>query len=59
MKTGLARPSFAEPEEVLEGVREFLEGIPADELTVVFEGWFDRVKWVITRNGQYYSGYMV
>jgi hypothetical protein len=40
-KTGLAGRSFAEPEELfklLEGVREFLEGIPAAELTVDFEG---------------------
>jgi hypothetical protein len=28
VKTGLAGRNFAEPEELLEGVREFLEGIP-------------------------------
>jgi hypothetical protein len=44
IKTGLAGRSFAEPEELLEGVREFLEGIPAVELTEVFEGWIDRVR---------------
>jgi transposase len=38
IKTGLAGRSFAEPEALLEGVREFLEGIPAVELAVVFEG---------------------
>jgi hypothetical protein len=36
--TGLADPSFAKPEELLKGVREFLEGIPADELTARFQG---------------------
>jgi hypothetical protein len=37
IKTGLAGRSFAEPEELLEGVREFLEGIPAPELMAVSE----------------------
>jgi hypothetical protein len=42
IKTGLAGRDFADPEELLElleGVREFLEGTPAVELTAVFEGW--------------------
>jgi histone-lysine N-methyltransferase SETMAR len=43
IKTGLAGRSFAEREELLEGVREFLEGVPAAELTAVFESWIDRV----------------
>jgi hypothetical protein len=55
IKTGLAGRSFAAPEALLEGVREFLEGIPAAELTVLFEGWIDRVRWVIAHNGPYYS----
>jgi hypothetical protein len=50
IKTGLA-----EPEELLEGVREFMERIPDAELTVVFEGWIDRMKWMIAHNGQYYN----
>jgi hypothetical protein len=57
-KTGLAGRSFAEPEELfelLEGVLEFLEGIPAAELTVVSEGWINRVRWVIAHNEQYYG----
>jgi hypothetical protein len=52
VKTGLAGRSFAKPEELLEGGREFLEGIPAVELTAVFEGWIDRVRWMIAQNGQ-------
>jgi hypothetical protein len=55
IKTGLAGRSFTEPEELLEGVWEFLEGIRAAELTAVFEGWIDRVKWVIAHNGRSYS----
>jgi hypothetical protein len=54
IKAGLGGRSFAEPEVLLEfseGVREFLEGIPAAELTEVFEGWVDRVRWVIAHNG--------
>jgi hypothetical protein len=54
IKTGLAGRIFAEPEELLEDIREFLEGIPAAELPAVFEGWIDRVRWVIAHNGQYY-----
>jgi histone-lysine N-methyltransferase SETMAR len=54
-KTGPSARSFAEPDELCEGAREFLEGIPAAELTAVFEGWIDRVRWVIAYNGQYNS----
>jgi hypothetical protein len=35
IKTGLAGRRFAELEELLKGVREFLDGIPAAELTAV------------------------
>jgi hypothetical protein len=55
IKTGLAGRSFAELEELLEGVREFLEEIPAAELTPILEGWIDPVRWVTTHDGQYYS----
>jgi hypothetical protein len=55
IKIGLAGRSFAEPEELFEDVREFLEEIPAAELMAVFEGWIDRVRWVIAHNGQYRS----
>jgi hypothetical protein len=44
IKTGLAGRSFAESEELLEGVREFLEGIPVAQLMAVLEGWIDRVR---------------
>jgi hypothetical protein len=39
IKIGLAGRSFAKPEELLEDVREFLKGIPAAELTAIFDGW--------------------
>jgi hypothetical protein len=55
IKTGFTGRSFGEPEELSEGVREFLEGTPAAELTVVFEGWIDRVRRVIAHNKQYSS----
>jgi hypothetical protein len=38
IKNGLTGRSFAEPEGLLEGVREFLARIPAAELTAVSEG---------------------
>jgi hypothetical protein len=56
IKTGFAGRSFGEPEELLEGVREFLEEIHAPELMMVFEGWIDRVRRVIIHNRQYLSG---
>jgi hypothetical protein len=59
IKTGLTGRSFAEPEELLEGVREFLEGIPAAELTAAPEDWIDRVRWVITHNKQYQTSQML
>jgi hypothetical protein len=37
INTGPAGRSFAQPEELFESVREFLEGIHAAELTVVLE----------------------
>jgi histone-lysine N-methyltransferase SETMAR len=37
IRTGLAGRGFVEPEELLEGVREFLEGIPVAELAEIFE----------------------
>jgi transposase len=55
IKTGLAGRCFADPEELVEGVGEFLEGISASELTAVFEGWIDRLRWLIAHNGQSYS----
>jgi hypothetical protein len=54
VKPGLADRSFAQPEELLEGVREFLDGIPADELTAIFEGWIDPRIPVIVHDGQYH-----
>jgi hypothetical protein len=59
IKTGLAGSNFAEPEELLEDIREFMEGISAAELTAVFEGWIDRVRWVIAHNKQYYGRQML
>jgi hypothetical protein len=59
IKIGVAGRSSADPEGLLEGVLEFLERIPAAELTVVLEGWIDRVRWVIGHNGQYYSSSML
>jgi hypothetical protein len=41
IKTGLPGQSFARPEELFEGVRECLEGIPTAELTAIFEGSID------------------
>jgi hypothetical protein len=55
IKIELGGHSFAEPEELLECVRKYFEGIRADELTASFAGRIDRVRWVIIHHGQYYS----
>jgi hypothetical protein len=52
IKTGLAGRSFAEPEELFKGIREFMERIPTGELTAIFEGWVDQVRWVIGHDRQ-------
>jgi hypothetical protein len=54
IKTELAGRSFPEPEELFEGVLEFLEGVPAAKLTAVSKGLIDRVRWVIAHNEQHY-----
>jgi hypothetical protein len=54
IETGLGGRGFAEPDELFEGIQKFLEGIPAAKLTAVFEGWIDRVRWVIAHSGQCY-----
>jgi hypothetical protein len=41
--SGVSKPDSLS-EALLEVIREFLEGIPATELTVVFERWIDRVR---------------
>jgi hypothetical protein len=40
IKIGLAGCRFANPEELFDDIREFLEGIPAGDL-MFFEGWID------------------
>jgi hypothetical protein len=55
VSTGLTDRSFAGPEELLGVVREFLEGIPADELTAIFDGWIGRVRSAIAHDGHCYS----
>jgi hypothetical protein len=43
---------------LLEGVQGFLKQIPTDELAAVFDGWIDRVRWMIARDGQSYGSQM-
>jgi hypothetical protein len=54
MKTALAGSRFTEPRALLEGINDFLGSIEVSELTVVFHGWVERVRWVIEHNGDYY-----
>jgi hypothetical protein len=52
--TGLIDGSSTEPKELFEGVREFPEGIPVDELSAISESWIGRVRWAVARDWQYY-----
>jgi hypothetical protein len=54
MKTAFAGSRFNEPETLLEGINDFLGSIQVSELTAVFHGWVERVRWAIVHNGDYY-----
>jgi hypothetical protein len=51
-KARLTGHSFAEPEGLLEGPREFLEGISAHELRTIIESGISRARWVIPMMGR-------
>jgi hypothetical protein len=54
MKTALAGSRFTEPEALLEGINHFLGSIENSELTAIFHGSVERVRWIIEHNGDYY-----
>jgi transposase len=51
LKKSLAGRMFDDPEELLDGIRSFLEEVQPSELHVVFSHWGERVRWVLENNG--------
>jgi transposase len=54
VKTELVGQTFDEPEQLLEGITEFLNKIQTPEVVAVFSHWVERVRWVLENNGDYY-----
>jgi hypothetical protein len=54
VKSSLASRAFDEPEQLLEAISEFLNGIQPSALEVVFIHWVERIRWVLENNGNYY-----
>jgi hypothetical protein len=56
IKNALAGCSFTEPDEPFQTIGDFLSTISEEELKSVFDGWIERVRWVIARDGENYQG---
>jgi hypothetical protein len=56
VKTLLVGQTFSEPEQLLEGITEFLNGTQPREVVAVFRHWVERVRWVLEKNGDYCHG---
>jgi hypothetical protein len=54
VNTSLVGQTFDEPEQLLEGITEFLHEIQPPDLVAVFSHWVERVRWVLENNGDYY-----
>jgi hypothetical protein len=46
--------SFDEPEQLMEGITEFLNEIQPPEVIAAFSHWVGRVRWILENNGNYY-----
>jgi hypothetical protein len=46
IKIALADAKFDEPEQLLDGISEFLDTISVEELGAVVEEWVERMRWV-------------
>jgi hypothetical protein len=47
MKDVLAGQQFTEPDDLLSGIRTFLEEIQTSGFELVFHHWIERVRWVL------------
>jgi hypothetical protein len=54
MKAALAGWAFDRPEELLDAITPFLKEIQVSDLKSAFQHWVERVRWVLSHNGDYY-----
>jgi hypothetical protein len=55
VKSALNGSKFEEPDELLQGIHDFLNEVQGSELMIVFHHWIERVRWVIEHYGNYYQ----
>jgi hypothetical protein len=55
MKSVLPGCSFTEADELFEAIGDFFDTPSDEELKSVFDGWIERMRWVIAHNGEYYQ----
>jgi hypothetical protein len=51
VKSALHGSKFEGPDELLQGIHDFLNDVQRSELMMVFQYWIERVRWVIEQNG--------
>jgi hypothetical protein len=54
MKSALAGQQFTTPDDLLSGIRTFMEEIRSFELGVFFHHRIERVRWVLENDGHYF-----
>jgi hypothetical protein len=55
VKSALNGSKFERPDELLQGIHDFLNEVQGSELMMVFYHWIERVRWVIEHDGDYYQ----
>jgi hypothetical protein len=55
VKSALNGSKFEGPDELLQGIHDFLNQVQGSELMMVFQHWIERVHWVIEHDGDYYQ----
>jgi hypothetical protein len=54
MKIALQEHKFEEPEQLLEGIYDFMNDMQPSELIFVFRHWIERMQSAIEHDGDYY-----
>jgi hypothetical protein len=55
VKSALNGTKFKGPDELLQGIHDFLNEVQGSELMMVFHHWIGRVRWAIEHDGDYYQ----
>jgi hypothetical protein len=55
VKSALTGSKFEGPDELLQGIHDFLNEVQRSELMMVFQHWIERMRWVIEPDGDYYQ----